>query len=218
MKKCDYCGRDNPDEATQCSGCGMKEFKDEAPPIILSHIENKKEGWVVVRKHLPLRLLIAGCIWLIISGISLHVACQQANRSIAWHQQWETQRQLKEIGQAITAYEQKFNVAPNTFEQLRTMTNDVPEMEDYFEDGFVDGWQHSLIFTNEGTNCLVISYGGDGKPGGKGIDYDLTSENPTPKESLPTFDQFLNNDRVRGMIISSVVCGVLAALLSFLTV
>jgi type II secretory pathway pseudopilin PulG len=166
-----------------------------------------------------LRVLIAIVVGIVISTISIYVAWQNSNHApAAWFQQWKTQRQLKDIGQAIIAYQQKFNTSPNTFEQLRTMTNDVPWIEYDFENGFVDGWQHSLIFTNEGTNCLVISHGGDGKPGGKGIDYDLTSNNPHPKESSPTLAQFFDNKECEGMIDWSFIRGGLAALLSLLTV
>ena len=31
MKKCGYCGRENPDDAALCSGCGTDGFEKEAP-------------------------------------------------------------------------------------------------------------------------------------------------------------------------------------------
>jgi hypothetical protein len=65
---------------------------------------------------------------------------------------------------------------------------------------------------------LVTSLGRDGQLGGRGPDADLTSKNPKPKESLPTFSQFLANERFHGMIVSSIVCGALAVFLSLLTV
>jgi len=218
MKKCSYCGCKNPDEATQCSQCGTQEFKSEVPPIIPSSFEHKKEDQPSVRKHQSLRLLIAVGVWLVVSGISLYVAWQQGNHSIAWYQQWQTRRELKDMSNAIAAYQQKFKVNPRTFEQIQAMTNEVPEMGYWSAVGFIDGWQNPLALTNEGTNCVIISYGRDGKSGGKGIDYDLTSENRNPKESVPTFDQFFYNKEMQGMIISSYICGGLAALLSLLTV
>lgn len=219
MKKCSYCGHENPDEATQCSGCGTQEFQVEAPPAIIpAEANNKKEVRPVVQKHLSLRLLIAGCIWLIVSGISLHVAWQQANHSIAWVGQWATRNELENMGKAITAFQQKFNSNPTNFEQLQGMTNEVPEMDIWFSEGFTDGWRHPFIFTNEGMNCLIISFGRDGKPGGNGIDYDLTSSDLHPKESSPTLAQFFDNKECEGMIHWSFICGGLAALLSLLTV
>ncbi|MGA2554883.1 MAG: zinc-ribbon domain-containing protein [Verrucomicrobiota bacterium] len=31
MKKCGYCGHENPDDAAFCSGCGTDEFETHAP-------------------------------------------------------------------------------------------------------------------------------------------------------------------------------------------
>jgi len=214
MKKCSYCGRENPDEATNCSGCGQNEFKIEIPPVISMPTETQNSA----QKYLSLRLLIAACIWLIISGISLYVAWQQANHSMAWWQQWETRRALKDMGKAIAAYQLEFKVSPHTFEQLQSMTNTIPEMEYWSFSGFTDSWQHPFIFSNEETNCLIISYGADGKPGGSGINCDLTTSDPYPQGSSPTFAQFFSNKECQGMITSSFICGGLAALLSLLTV
>jgi hypothetical protein len=218
MKECSYCGRKNPDEATHCSGCGTQEFKVEVPPTILPRSEDKKENKPTVQKNLSLRLLIAGCIWLVVSGISLHVAWKQTNHSVAWDGQWITGHELENMGKAIVAFQKKYNSAPTNFEQLQGMTNEVPEIDMWFPEGFTDGWHHPFIFSNEGTNCFVISYGRNGKPGGKGIDCDLTSDNPHPKESSPTFTQFWGNKEFEGMIDWSFICGGLAALLSLLTV
>jgi len=216
MNKCSYCGRENPEEATRCSECGTQEFKAEVPPIIPAQESDKNRPCFKV--PLLLRILIAIGVWLLVSGISLYVAWQQANHSIAWIEQWQTRRELKDLELAITTYQQKSNSFPHNFEQLLAMTNDVPSVEIQSERGFVDGWQHPLVFSNAGMTCLIISYGRDGKPGGKGIDCDLTSKNPYPKESVPTFGQFYDNKEMGGMIFSSFFSGALAAFLSFLTV
>lgn len=218
MKKCNYCGRENPDDATHCSGCGTQEFKIEVPPTMPISASDKKENQPVIQKNFPLRFFIAGCVWLVISGLSLYVAWQQANHSIAWDRQWETRHQLENMGKAIIAFQEKFHSSPTNFEQLHGMTNEVPEMEMWFPEGFTDGWQHPFIFQNTGTNSLIVSYGADGKPGGIGIDCDLTSDNPRPKESSPTFTQFWGNKECEDMIDWSFICGGLAALLSLLTV
>jgi hypothetical protein len=218
MKKCSYCGRENPDEATQCSGCGTQEFKVEISPTIPPQEKSKMQNSPSFKVPFLLRVSIAISVWFIVSGISLYVAWQQANHSIAWEEQWVTRHELENMGKAIIAFREKFNSNPTNFGQLQGMTNEVPEMGLWFPEGFTDGWQHPFIFSNEGTNCLIISHGGDGKSGGKGIDCDLTSDNPRPKESSPTFAQFFDNKECKGMIDWSFICGGLAALLSLLTV
>ncbi len=219
MKKCSYCGRENPDEAMNCSGCGQNEFKVEAPPVVPSPTEIEIKNKPAKQKNLLLRVLIAVSVGIIISTISIYVAwANSGNASAGWWEQWETQRALKDMGQAAAAYQEQYKVVPNTFEQLKMMTNAIPEMGFWSFRGFTDGWQHPYVISNEGTNCLIISYGHDGKPGGKGIDYDLTSKNPRPKEAWPTFAQFWENERFNGMIGSSIVCGILAGFLSLLTV
>jgi len=220
MKKCSYCGRENPDEAMHCSGCGQDEFKVEIPSVIPASAKIKTEYNPHIQKYLSLRFLIAICVWLAVSGISIYVAWQNTNHQTVngWDEKWITSHQLKNMGQAVIVFRGKFNFNPTNFEQLQKMTNEVPEMDMWFHEGFTDGWHHPFIFSDENKNCLVISYGRDGKPGGKGIDCDLTSDNPYPNEASPTFSQFWNNKRFEGMIDWSFICGGLAALLSLLTV
>jgi hypothetical protein len=75
-----------------------------------------------------------------------------------------------------------------------------------------------LVVSIDGTNLLATSYGRDGKPGGEGLDCDLTSLNPKPAGSLLTFKQFLSERLARGMVITCFVCGGLTFLLSLVTV
>src|ERR1017187_5846324 len=222
MKKCSYCGRENPDEATQCRECGTQEFDVVALPIIPAQESSKKRGRLFPQGHLPLRFLIAGCVWLVVSGLSIYVAWQNARESeMAWFEQWWTQSELKDINRLITQYQQKSNSVPRSLDQLRSVAteSDVQFDIQFNSDGKIeDGWKRPFLFSSDGTNYLVTTYGRDGKLGGIWLDCDLTSKNPKPKESLPTFGQFLDNVRVRGMIESCIVCGGLAFFLCFFTI
>ena len=129
---------------------------------------------------------------------------------------------LREIGRGVNLYQQKSNALPTSLDQLRAITNDdgavfIRVLLDS-KGGFVDGWQRPYLFSENGTNFLITSLGRDGKPGGRGVDADLTDKNPWPKEAWPTFSQFWSNEHFNGMIHTSIVCGILAGFLSLLTV
>jgi hypothetical protein len=209
VKKCSHCGRENADEASHCSECGTQ---------LIAPATNGPTRILFPRKHLLLRILIAGCVGLLISGVALKVAWQQSRSSIAWWEQRQTEFELDKIREAVRAYLQLSNVCPDNFEQLQSMTNYVVDLEYYHHDKFADYWGYPFVFLKEGTNCVVVSYGQDGKPGGVGIDCDLTTTNSVPKESTPTFGQFWSNERTQDMIGWCFICGLMAALLSFLTV
>jgi len=125
---------------------------------------------------------------------------------------------LQTFSNSIAAYQKKYHTTPASIDQLKAMTNEVPDSEYLPFEGLKDGWRNPYIITNYGSNLVVISYGRDGKPGGTGVDCDLTSVNPHPLESVPTFSQFWANPEMGGMIKSSIICGVLAGILSLFTI
>ncbi len=87
------------------------------------------------------------------------------------------------------------------------------------QDGAVlDHWDQPHRYSVDGAKYLVVSYGRDGKPGGLGLDCDLTNENPTPPESLPTFSQFLFDLPTGRLVATSVLSGVVVFLLAFSTI
>jgi hypothetical protein len=84
MKKCLYCGAENPDDAARCSNCGQTEFAGSV---------SEGTGQLFIVRRISLGALV----WSIITGISLYVAWQNAcNASLARLEQYQTQRHLKE--------------------------------------------------------------------------------------------------------------------------
>ena len=108
----------------------------------------------------------------------------------------------------MESYRAKFGTAPRSIDDLYSRTNPCP---------LVDGWDRPYTFSSDGSNSLVTSYGRDGKPGGRGLDCDLTSKNPTPKEARLTFEQFLFEMHIGKVILICLGCGGIAGLLAFLT-
>jgi hypothetical protein len=165
------------------------------------------------------RFLIASCAGFIVSTLAIFVAWQNVRDSMQVRpQQWYTQMLLREIDDAITSYQQKSNAVPRSLEQLRDVGKE-DRLRFLFEnDAVLDGWHRPFHSTFDGTNFLVTSYGRDGKPGGTGLDCDLTNKDPRPSKSSPTFLRFVCEKDLRGMVGTCVVCGVLTFLLSLLTI
>lgn len=166
------------------------------------------------------RFVIASCVGFIVTALAILVAWQSVRDSMQVRpQQWYTQLVLREIDDAITAYQQKSNGLPRSLGELRTVEKEGRLQFRFDENGVIlDGWHRPFLSTFDGTNFVVTSYGRDGKPGGTGPDCDLTNKNRHPRESLLTFLQFVCDRSLRGMVGTCVVCGVLAFFLSLLTV
>jgi general secretion pathway protein G len=206
MKRCNSCGRDNADEAVRCSECGKREFAGpaaEAPPVAT----NKK-------LKLPGRLLIAGIIGLAVAGLSIQVAFRNiTNSPKANSHQMVTEWQLRQAGLRVAEYQKRFNAFPDSFSDLLVLTNE--RLRWVLGSRPVDGWGRETLLVREGTNCLVVSYGRDGKPGGRGLDCDLTSERLHPEEAKPTFAQFWSEPPTPTLIPYCFVCGGLGLILTF---
>ena len=109
----------------------------------------------------------------------------------------------------------------------------------YWTGWLLDWWGQPLHYWTDGTHYRITSCGYDGKPGGVGLDYDLTSEDlPTyqaskerhkrarlPQDTRPTFAQFLSDRRQphragsgRMMALISVLAGIVTFFLAFWTI
>ena len=170
------------------------------------------------QNHILFRLLVASCVGVAVSTIAIVVVWHNARdiMQVRPQQQGRTQHLLREIDEAITAYQQKSNAPPRSLDQLQALEVEEKRRLPFDENGIiVDGWRRQFVFTVDGTNCLVTSYGQDGKPGGIGVDCDLTNKNRHPKESLPTFLQFVSDSNLRGVTGTCVFCGILTFFLCF---
>jgi hypothetical protein len=211
VKQCSYCGRENPDDAKSCRECGTQGFVTLALPPEAWPQRGRKPSGVLFR------VLAATIVGVSVAGLSLFAAWRQGgDASAASLEQWHTRYDLRHLNECLTQYQQQFHRSPSSLAQLLAMTSGTPPAEDY--PWLRDGWKRPFLFSTDGTNCLITSLGRDGKPGGRGLDWDLTNRHGWPNEAFPTFHQFFfEMPKVRGMIASCFVCGGLAFLLCFRT-
>jgi len=206
MKRCAYCGAKNDDEAVQCSQCGTSKFVVPAPPVI-------KPPKISKPKKVLFHILVTLGVWLVVSGLSLYVAWNNTHGGRI-EQVATTEYKFMNIDDAIKSYHEKFKTDPKSLKDLEAITNESPVSAD----DLLDGWGHPFVFSYAGTKFLATSYGRDGKPGGQGLDADLTSTNWDSPAAVPTFRQFLFEMHLTGVIMSCLVCGGLAGLLACLTI
>ncbi len=211
MKTCTYCGRENPDDAPFCSGCGQTDFSTAESPEQLRTSDTRK-----THPNLSLRIAISLIVGIAVMTLSLRVAYKNALKAPAarW-QQSMTRRTLKDL-RDVLAEEKAIGHMPKSLDEMRTLTNEViirlAELE------YKDGWGRRYQFSSDGTNCVLSSYGRDGKPGGEGLDYDLTTENWSSEAGEPTFSQFLSEKPTEGMVHGCLAGGGLALVLTLLLV
>jgi hypothetical protein len=123
-----------------------------------------------------------------------------------------TDYMLLELAIDIESYRKEFGHLPSTLNDLTNITGGIGLSN------FSDGWEHPLVYSTEGTNYLIKSFGRDGKPGGKGLDCDVTSRDPNPPESALPLKQFLFDVQTGPMLVTSAVSGFITFFLTILLV
>jgi hypothetical protein len=163
------------------------------------------------RGPLASRLTLAVLIGLCVASLSLLAVWGDMRKVKTLRtEQWKTRQELKFLGQAIRLSQSHDGSPPDSLSRLGLSSA-----------SRAAGGGRPFIYSVNGTNWTVLSYGRDGKPGGVGSDADLTNWKPEPAESqvLPTFYEFVFELEQTGMAtISTIICGVLAGWLSFFTV
>ena len=170
------------------------------------------------QKQTRLRLILSIAAGLAVATIATIVAWWSIapSRGIRPQQSY-TQYVLEDIRYAIREYRTQTNAIPQQLE-------DSPMLGEKYWSRFdderrlLDGWQRPFDYSTDGKNYAVTSFGRDGKPGGFGLNHDLTSANPYPHDAIPTFAQFIGDCPTQGIVgtcifagsITSVLCWFLA--------
>ena len=141
------------------------------------------------------------------ASISLCAGRQQAEESAVAYGQDITRHNVKLTVEAIEAFRQKhYHLPQDLSELLESPTGDA-----------YDAWHRPLEYSVRGDRYIVISYGEDGRPGGAGLNGDITSENYKHSPGI-TMMQYLTRPETQGMVIAEIGTGVVAAILCYFLV
>ena len=172
-------------------------------------------------QRIGLRIPISATVGILVAGIAIVVAWRNIG---GWHEvrpeQWTTRYAILEIEDMVQMYRATTKALPKSLEELpRSDESQVHFRRD--ENGKpLDGWGRPFLYSTDGTKFVITSLGRDGKPGGIGLDCDLsnTNNNQWPDASRPTFGQFLAHPATRRIVLACLTCGVLAFLLNLVMV
>lgn len=215
--RCPRCGTQNPRDAAQCGGCG-----DGLGP-------DQPAGEQMRRVSFCARLAVSLTVGLLVFGVACNVAYRQfCDSAVRYYQQF-TLMDIGKVADAVEKYRAERGMLPRALTDLPQVTGLVGEA------GWpVDYWRGRLEYRTEGTHYRITSYGQDGKPGGVGLDYDLSTDDPIPRNgralvarsslpalATPTFRQFVadrgehaNAGSGLMMFLMSILTGAVAFLLA----
>ncbi len=154
------------------------------------------------RKQLVIAILVGLFVW----GLSLLVAWKLSGIApgVGPEQSYTQHILIYRINHAISEYEKEHDEKVESLYQLL----DDGYLEITTDGKLLDGWENPMVVEYDGTQLIFTSYGRDGKPGGKGLDHDLTNLDPSPDGAIVTFYQFLFNAPIRSIRLWSFAIGV----------
>jgi hypothetical protein len=126
-----------------------------------------------------------------------------------------TRCKMEDIDAAISQYKEKTGGLPRSLGELIPAN---PHLFNGKDGNIIDAWGRPFLYSVEGDTYVMKSLGRDGKPGGVGLDCDLTNTDRFPPGSGVTLGQFYTQPPAPTAVMASTTCGILAFFLSLLTV
>jgi len=120
-------------------------------------------------------------------------------------EQYTTQGGLLRLDGAVAEYREQTHELPASLADLRSLDSYLTRLDR--QGRLVDGWGRPFHYSVTGDRYLLLSYGRDDKPGGKGLDYDLAPGRRLPSEGTPTLVQFLLDKPTGGGLIVGAFAG-----------
>ncbi len=166
-------------------------------------------------QRIGLRIAISTTVGILVAAIAVVAAWRNiASMKHVRPEQSATRQALYEIPDCIQRYRGSKKTLPQSLEEVPTPDGFQVSFQRDDKGRPLDGWGHPFLYSTDGVKYVITSLGQDGKPGGIGLDCDLSNTNDWPDEARPTFGQFLTHPMTRGSVRACLACGALAFLLS----
>lgn len=152
--------------------------------------------------------IVSAAFGLLVATMGLYAGANIGVEVIEQRRRNFTISDMMTIVKTLKQYRESEHVLPKSLSDLNlTSIIDTP-----------DGWGHPFVYKVKGNNYTLLSYGQDGKPGGDGLDTDISSDNmrlQDHKGTRATFRQYLSYPYFGDMAGRACLGGGLAGLLCF---
>ena len=170
-------------------------------------------------QRIGIRVAISTNVGIVVAAIAIVAAWRHTGHmSEVRPEQWATRQTIGEIDGLMQMYRNATKTLPGSLEELRRADESWVHSQRDEKGRPLDGWGRPFLYSTDGVKYVITSLGRDGKPGGIGWDCDLSNIDEWPKEAVPTFRQFLIHPVTGGIVCACLACGVLAFLVSLVTV
>lgn len=153
------------------------------------------------RKQWTIRLALSLAFGIVVAWVSLYLALGGANTRDFDYSRHSTTRRILNIDSALEDYKIRGESYPKDLQSANLPTR--------------DGWGHPLLYSLSDGAPLIESLGRDGKRGGRGMDADLSNRNLNPPAGRLSFWQRLLDPLAQGVVIASVICGLIGTALVY---
>ncbi len=164
-----------------------------------------------MRNPLVWRLILALGSGMLITGLCLDNVSKGAATFYARYPQTRTRKIFEKTTKLVAEYQRENGYLPASVADLGYDWGDTPREKRQI----YDAWRRPIIYQVRGSKIQFISYGADGEPGGRGLNCDLTSDNPNPRQAKLSRLENLRHPLSQGMNLAALVCGILVSILTF---
>lgn len=172
-----------------------------------------------MRAILVWRVLIAGICGLLVTAVCLMSTLENIVyiKTIAPQ---GTARRVRELDKDVQNFKAQNGAFPQTLAQAYNFANQqkyahskpreqwTPVAPDWAP---MDAWHRPIIYRVQGNTYTLASLGRDGKPGGVGLDCDLTGVTPNSAQAAIPLVEVLLDPLARGLEIVALCCGAFTA-------
>lgn len=163
-----------------------------------------------ISRAVAVRILVSLFVAIAVTGISIWSAYNSVGAGYSAH--WRVRADLRLMRTFASGYKHQEKRAATSLNEVIEAN---PRNNDILEQSRVDPWGREYHYEIVDNEVRLSTLGRDGKPGGRGLDADFTTDNYWPQSARLPLWQFLFEINSQGILIVCLIAGLLAGCLAY---